>query len=163
MKKIIMISFAIFIAACTQTQQNPNFEKNVELAKKWFETFTSENFEGVSNFMATDVEWRSCFYGAPLMDKNAALEYMKGWHDAMENIKYTPDNYLPGVDPDTGQLNGSVRTYGTWTGTNTASGKNFEVYMYHYFTFNDEGKIIDSGDFGDATGLMLAVAPDAAE
>jgi hypothetical protein len=163
MKKIIMISFAIFIAACTQTPQNPNFEKNVELAKKWFETFTSENFEGVSNFMAADVEWRSCFYGAPLMDKNATLEYMKGWHDAMENIKYTPDNYLPGVDPDTGQLNGSVRTYGTWTGTNTASGKNFEVYMYHYFTFNDEGKIIDSGDFGDATGLMLAVAPDAAE
>lgn len=163
MKKIIMISLAILLAACTQTPQNPNFDKNVELAKKWFETFTSENFEGVSDFMADDVEWRSCFYGAPLMDKNASLEYMKGWHDAMENIKYTPDNYLPGVDPDTGQLNGSVRTYGTWTGTNTASGKNFEVHMYHYFTFNDEGKIINSGDYGDATGLMLAVAPDTTE
>ena len=61
-----MISKFIFLAECSPTQQNPNFDKNVELAKKWFETFTSENFEGVSDFMADDVEWRSCFYGAPL-------------------------------------------------------------------------------------------------
>ena len=40
-----MISLAILLAACTQTPQNPNFDKNVELAKKWFETFTSENFD----------------------------------------------------------------------------------------------------------------------
>ena len=55
MKKIIMISVAILLAACTQAPQNLNFDKNVELAKKWFETFTSENFEGVSDFMADDV------------------------------------------------------------------------------------------------------------
>ena len=97
------------------------------------------------------------------MNKEQTLEYVKGWQGAMENITYTAENFLPGVDPETGQLNGSVRTYGTWAGTNTASGKSFEIYMYHYFTFNDEGKIINSGDFGDATGLMMAVAPDAAE
>lgn len=73
--------------------------------------------------MSDDVEWRSCLYGDPLMDKEATLTYMKGWQDAMEDITYTPENYLPGVDPETGQLNGSVRTYGTWTGTNTESGK----------------------------------------
>ena len=33
MKKIIMISVAILLAACTQAPQNPNFDKNVELAK----------------------------------------------------------------------------------------------------------------------------------
>ena len=119
--------------------------------------------EGCAEMMSEDVEWRSCFYGAPIMDKEAAIGYMKGWQDAMENIKYTPENYLPGVDPETGQLNGSVRTYGTWTGTNTESGKSFEVYMYHYLTFNEEGKIINSGDFGDATGLIMAVAPDKTE
>ena len=97
------------------------------------------------------------------MNKEQAMEYSKGWHDAMENITYTAENYLPGVDPETGLLNGSVRTYGTWTGTNTASGKDFEISMYHYFTFNDDGKIINAGDYGDATGLIMAVAPDPAE
>ena len=53
------------------------------------------------------------------MNKEEAVEYSKGWHAAMENISYTAENYLPGVDPETGLLNGSVRTYGTWTGTNT--------------------------------------------
>ena len=163
MKKIIMIALVCILTSCAQNQQNPNFEKNVELAKNWFNTFTAEDFEGCAKLMSDDVEWRSSLYGDPLMDKEATLTYMKGWQDAMENITYTPENYLPGVDPETGQLNGSVRTYGTWTGTNTESGKSFEIYMYHYFTFNDEGKIINSGDFGDATGMLLAVAPDEVE
>ena len=163
MRKIIMIALVCILTSCAQNQQNPNFEKNVELAKNWFNTFTAEDFEGISELMTDDVEWRSCLYGDPLMDKEATLAYMKGWQDAMENITYTPENYLPGVDPETGQLNGSVRTYGTWTGTNTESGKSFEIYMYHYFTINDEGKIINSGDFGDATGMLLAVAPDEVE
>ena len=159
----MILILMITLSSCTGVQQNPDFEKNVELAKTWFTTFTSEDYDATAALMSEDVEWQGCFYGSPVMNKEEAMAYMKGWHDAMENIKYTPDNYLPGVDPDTGQLNGSVRTYGTWTGKNTASGKNFEVHMYHYFTFNDEGKIINSGDYGDATGLMLAVAPEQSE
>ena len=137
MKKIIMITLVSILMSCAQTQQNPNFETNVELAKTWFTTFTSEDYDATAALMSEDVEWQGCFYGSPVMNKEEAMDYMKGWHDAMENITYTPENYLPGVDPETGQLNGSVRTYGVWTGTNTASGKNFEILMYHYFTFND--------------------------
>ncbi len=36
-----------------------------------------------------DVEWQGCFYGTTLMNKEQAMEYSKGWHDAMENITYT--------------------------------------------------------------------------
>ena len=161
MKNLIMLVCICVLSSCNQPAQNPDFEKNVELAKNYFETFTAEN--SISDLLSDDVEWRSCFYGAPAMNKEQTIEYAKGWQGAMENITYTAENFLPGVDPETGQLNGSVRTYGTWTGTNTASGKSFEIYMYHYFTFNEEGKIINSGDFVDATGLMMAVAPDAAE
>ena len=57
-------------------------------------------------------------------------------------------------------LDGSVRTYGYWSGTNTASGKSFRGLWYHYLTFDDNGKIINGGDFGDATGLVMAVSPD---
>ena len=162
MKKIF-IMLAFLLASCSSPQQNPDFEKNVELAKNYFETFVTEDFDATAALLSDDVEWQGCFYGTTLMNKEQAMEYSKGWHDAMENITYTAENYLPGVDPETGLLNGSVRTYGTWTGTNTASGKDFEISMYHYFTFNDDGKIINAGDYGDATGLIMAVAPDPAE
>ena len=162
MKKIF-IMLVFLLASCSSPQQNPDFEKNVELAKNYFETFVTEDFDATAALLSDDVEWQGCFYGTTLMNKEQAMEYSKGWHDAMENITYTAENYLPGVDPETGLLNGSVRTYGTWTGTNTASGKDFEISMYHYFTFNDDGKIINAGDYGDATGLIMAVAPDPAE
>ena len=148
------------LASCSAPQQNPDFEKNVELAKNYFATFVTEDFDATAALLSDDVEWQGCFYGTDLMNKEQAMEYSKGWHDAMENITYTAQNYLPGVDPDSGLLNGSVRTYGTWTGTNTASGKDFEISMYHYFTFNEDVKIINAGDYGDATGLIMAVAPD---
>ena len=67
----------------------------------------------------------------------------------MEDITWEAENYLPGADPETGIPNGSVRTYGYWSGTNTASGKSFRGLWYHYLTFNEEGKIINGGDFGD--------------
>ena len=162
MKKIF-IMLVFLLASCSSPQQNPDFEKNVELAKNYFTTFVTEDFDATAALLSDDVEWQGCFYGTTLMSKEQAMEYSKGWHDAMENITYTAENYLPGVDPETGLLNGSVRTYGTWTGTNTASGKDFEISMYHYFTFNDDGKIINAGDYGDATGLIMAVAPDPAE
>ena len=41
-----------------------------------------------------------------------------------------------------------------------ASGKTFRGLWYHYLTFNEEGKIINGGDFGDATGLVMSVMPD---
>ena len=162
MKKIF-IMLVFLLASCSSPQQNPDFEKNVELAKNYFATFVTEDFDATAALISDDVEWQGCFYGTTLMNKEQAMEYSKGWHDAMENITYTAENYLPGVDPETGLLNGSVRTYGTWTGTNTASGKDFEISRYHYFTFNDDGKIINAGDYGDATGLIMAVAPDPAE
>ena len=92
--------------------------------------------------------------------KAETREYLQGWQDAMEDITWEAENYLPGADPETGIPNGSVRTYGYWSGTNTASGKTFRGLWYHYLTFNEEGKIINGGDFGDATGLVMSVMPD---
>lgn len=161
MKHLLTLAVLCLVFGCAQPPANPAFETNVEHAKTWFEKFSAEDLDAVSDMIVDNVEWESCFYGAPKMTSKAeAMTYMKGWNDAMENISYTPENFLPGVDPETNQPNGSVRTYGTWRATSSASGKSFAARFYHYFTFNEEGKIINAGDFGDATGIMMAVAPD---
>jgi ketosteroid isomerase-like protein len=159
MKKLfLLMSLGLFIS-CSNVQ-NPDYERNLEITKEWFETFGDEDLDNTMSYFADEIEYQSAFYGGPLMNKAETREYYQGWHDAMENINYEPQNFLPGVDPDTGLLNGSVRTYGSWSGTMTASGKSFEGLWYHYLTFDENGKIINGGDFGDATGLIMSVMPD---
>ena len=66
-----------------------------------------------------DMQWQPAFHGSSQIGKEAFGEYLKGWHDAMENVVYTPVNWLPGVLADTGLPDGSVRSYGKWTGVHT--------------------------------------------
>jgi len=47
-------------------------------------------------------------------------------------------------------------------GVSNASGKSFSVDGYHYFVIK-EGKIVQSGDFFDATGMVMSVQPDSEE
>jgi len=159
MKKIILfITLSVFIS-CSNVQ-HPDYAKNLETTKQWFANFGEEDLDATMDFFADEVEYQSAFYQGPIMTKEETREYFQGWHDAMEDITWESDNYLPGADPETGIPNGSVRTYGYWSGTNTASGKTFKGLWYHYLTFNEEGKIINGGDFGDATGLIMSVMPD---
>ena len=159
MKKLLLIIVIALFISCS-TGQHPDYERNLEITKEWFEVFVTEDFEAVSAFYADEVEYQSGFYGGPIMNREETLIYLKGWQDAMEGITWEAENYLPGADPETGLPNGSVRTYGYWSGTNTASGKSFRGLWYHYLTFDEDGKIVNGGDFGDATGLVMAVAPD---
>ena len=159
MKKLILFMTLGLFLSCSNVQ-NPDYERNLELAKQWFDNFGNEDLDFTMSFFADDIEYQSAFYDGPLMNKDETREYFKGWHDAMEDISYEAQNYLPGVDPDTSLLNGSVRTYGYWSGTNSDSGKTFKGFWYHYLTFDENGNIINGGDFGDATGLIMAVSPD---
>ena len=87
MKHIILIFTALLLlTSCTQNT-NPSFEKNVELAKSWFATFEAEDMETISCMFAEEVEYQGAFYGMELMTtKEQVLEYMGGWHAAMDSI-----------------------------------------------------------------------------
>jgi ketosteroid isomerase-like protein len=159
MKKLLLLMSLGLFLSCSNVQHS-DYERNLEITKEWFDTFGNEDLEATMSYFADEIEYQSAFYGGPLMNKAETREYYKGWHDAMEGITYEAQNYLPGVDPDTGLLNGSVRTYGHWSGTKSDSGKTFKGLWYHYLTFDENGKIINGGDFGDATGLIMSVMPD---
>ena len=78
----------------------------------------------------------------------------------MTNFKYFTFEgaiWLPGVDEKTLTPDGSVRVYGTWKGVNIAAGKSFSLDSYRYFNAK-EGKVYESGDFFDASGMMMVVA-----
>ena len=85
---------------------------------------------------------------------------VKGYQDNFEDVKYNAQAWLPGVDTLSLKPDGSVRTYGTWTGKNSTTGKEINLTGdIGIFNFDDEGKIITQRDFFDYGGMMQAVAP----
>ena len=106
MKKLIfLISIALFVS-CSDFQ-HPDYERNLEITKQWFDVFVTEDLDATMDFYADNVEYQSAFYGGPLMNKEELGEYLKGWQDNMENISWEAQNYLPGVDPETSLPNRS--------------------------------------------------------
>ena len=83
---------------------------------------------------------------------------LNGYHAAFDNVKYTANIWLPGTD-SLGNLDGSVRTYGNWTGVNVATGKELNLHGYWYMNFDEDGKVIGQGDYFDFGGMINAVYP----
>ena len=67
-------------------------------------------------------------------------------------------NLLPGVDPETKKMDGSVRHYIDWevtlSATDSTEARSGVIHIYEYFVFNDDGKIINQAGYGDFGGIM---------
>ena len=87
--------------------------------------------------------------------KTEHIEAMKMYQSMFDDILYTADNWLPGVNAETGELDGSVRTYGTWTGVHAETGQAFSLTAYHTMDFTD-GKISAGGDYFDVGGFFAS-------
>ena len=105
------------------------------------------------DFYADELEYQSAFYGGPIMNREETRAYLQGWQDAMEDITWEAENYLPGADPETGIPNGSVRTYGTWVGTHNSGATTVSKY-YSVTQFNDDGKIVTALEWFDLGGVF---------
>ena len=119
------------------------------------------NIDAQMSMVAEELEWQPAFHGVVPIGKEAFKAYLLNWQNEMEAVMYTPSNYLPGVLVETGLSDGSVRSYGEWTGIHTATGKKWAFISYHTWDFK-EGKIISGGDYFDAGGLMAFLQASAA-
>ncbi|MDB2330043.1 nuclear transport factor 2 family protein, partial [Flavobacteriaceae bacterium] len=139
---------------------HPDYAKNLETAQTTLRLQGTENdLDTQISFVHEDMQWQAAFHGGGILNKEQYGAYLKGWHDLMEDVTYTADNWLPGVSPDTGLADGSVRTYGKWSGIHTDTGKSWELVTYHTFDFK-EGLIIGGGDYFDAGGLMASLTQE---
>ena len=156
MKKLLLLfSASIIFISCNS---NPDYEKNLATAISFFELHGVEDLDAQLELVSKEIESESSLYGSEMVGYDQFVEMLKGYHDAFDNIKYTAQNWLPGTNEE-GQLDGSVRTYGTWTGINVLTGKELDLKGYWYMNFDDEGKIVAQGDFFDFGGMFDAVYP----
>jgi hypothetical protein len=112
-----------------------------------------ENAEEMFNYLHPEMNWHMPFYGMNTGGINDVKAALSGFQQEFDNMKFTADYWLPGVDTKTGKPDGSTRVYGTWTGTHTKTGKSVTLTSYHSFEFKD-GKIINGGDWFDLGGMI---------
>ena len=123
-----------------------------------FELHGQEDLDAQLAMLSKDLDVEVPMYGAENIGYDQFAAMVKGYHDAFDNLNFEASAWLPGSD-ESGAFDGSVRTYGTWTGTNVLTGKELNLKSYHYANFDDDGLIIGFGDFFDAGGMMDAVYP----
>ena len=145
------------VSACTNGK-HAEYEKNTEKAKAFFKLHESEQAEEMFEYLHEDIQWHMPVYGMGMGGKEDVKAAILGYQAEFENMKFTADYWLPGVDSETGTPDGSTRVYGTWNSIHSLSGKETTLTSYHSFEFKD-GKIINGGDWFDASGMMNSVAP----
>ena len=155
-KSLILLSITLCLIGCTKS--NSSYVKNLETAKKFFALHEEENFEEQLKLISKDIQAETPFYGSEISGYDEFTSMVKGYHDAFDDIQYNARVWLPGTD-SLGVFDGSVRTYGEWTGIQTQTRKKLNLKGYWYFDFDENGLISAQGEFFDAGGMLDAVYP----
>ena len=162
MKKIILITITVLLVSCEANQDLSLYNTNKEVAQKMLMSYTSPtNFELFKSLIHEEIEHQSPMYGVGKIGYDKVLIDAEFYMTNFKDVTFEDAIWLPGVDETTLTPDGSVRVYGTWKGVSIATGKSFSLDSYHYFNAK-EGKVYESGDFFDASGMMIAVAADEA-
>ena len=157
MKKLIFVISVLFIYGCNNVS-NPQYEANKALAEKWVKTFEDGNIDLWKEVVSEDLLDVAPLYGMGQVDYAASLQVAEFYINNYTNVKFNDPVWLPGIDTATMSPDGSVRAYGVWTGDSKSTGRSFRITSYHNFDFKD-GKIVSTGEYFDATGMVNAVGP----
>ncbi len=171
MKKLLFAAIiTIMVAGCNQANQKESttsgnskemkafYEANLAAFKAQVAAFEKEDLNAWAAEIADTAVWSSPVYGDTITTKKHWVESTKFDFDNFSNLHLTAAQFLPGVDTATHEMDGSVRYYGIWKGTNS-SGKEGSLKVYGTYDFNKDHKITSGDDFYDVGGLMNSIKP----
>lgn len=156
-----IFSLTILLVACQEkvdNTANEAFNKNSETVLANLKSFQDEKVD--YTMYASDAVIADTGFGGK--DSLSIDEVKKNDTWLLENFNFKlltdPLVLLPGVNPETKALDGSVRYYGEWEVTRPATdstlAKSGVLKIYESFDFDSEGKIVYQQGYGDFTGLM---------
>ena len=156
--RYIWLLLIVIFSACSQTEDMTLYKSNLEIVQKAMACFeTPQDYETYVSLIDENVQHQSPMYGQGIVGYEGVLGQAKFYMEGFSDVAFENAIWLPGVDTVNLKNNGSVRVYGTWTGKSNETGKSFAVDSYHFFDIKD-GKIISSGDYFDATGMVMAIS-----
>ena len=130
------------------------FEINCETVRAYFTDFTSEEVD-YNKYYATNAVIKGTLIGSK---DSITVDEHKAEHSNLfpkYDFSYkAPLVLLPGVNPETKEMDGSVRFYFSLNVTLTESQKSVSIPMYESFDFDDNGKFLLQQYYGDITGYI---------
>ena len=129
------------------------FETNSATIARVFADFEAESDDFFTHFNEGAV-WRGTGLNAPdtVTLQEVTAKYKAAWAKYDYEL-ISPTNFLPGVNPETKVVDGSVRGYFEWDiskpATDTSVERSVRVKVYESFDFNPEGEIIYTQVFGN--------------
>ena len=109
LKILILLFTGILLVSCGG---NPNYEKNLTLAKKWIEAFETGNIDLWKEVVSENLVDVAPMYGMGEVDYNTSLQVAEFYVQNYSNVKFKNQVWLPGIDTLTMKPDGSVRAYG---------------------------------------------------
>ena len=164
-KTIYLLNVILFVSACntevavevTNDKESEIFEKNCETVRLYESAFCQESID-YEKFYSDNAIIKGTTLGAKdsmnVADRKAAHQEM--WQKYDFSISQ-PLNLLPGVNPETKKMDGSVRMYFNLTITLTENENSITIPMYESYDFDDEGKILFMQYYGDLTSSILSL------
>ena len=163
-KTICLLSVVIFSFGCNSdvsvdvTFDNISkiFNKNCETVLAYEQAFCQENID-YEMFYSDNAIIKGTILGDKdsmfVADRKVAhKELWKKYDFEMSSL-----DPLPGVNPETKKMDGSVRMYFDITITSSENGKSVTIPMYNSFDFDDDGKILYLQYYGDFTAAFLSL------
>lgn len=165
--------------AVVEESESPDyalFDRNVEVVRSFIKAHCGENLDALQSNISDTLQYSPPSYnGNQWLGKAEFLAALKGYHDNYENIQYK-EGIVLADGMENGMWSGSVfpketanstgtnvRTYGTWTATHTASGKEIGVKWFALINVNNDGQIVSFSDYFDAHGLAAQIAAQTEE
>ena len=164
-KTIYLLTVILCISACntevavevTNDKESEIFEKNCKTVRLYESAFCQESID-YEKFYSDNAIIKGTTLGAKdsmnVADRKAAHQEM--WQKYDFSISQ-PLNLLPGVNPETKKMDGSVRMYFNLTITLTENKNSITIPMYESYDFDDEGKILFMQYYGDLTSSILSL------
>lgn len=138
--QLILFFTGMLLVSCTD---NPNYERNLATAQKLFALHGEEKLDEQLTLVSKDIQIEAPMYGSnEILGYDAYASMLKAYHDNFEDVQYNAEAWLPGVDTGSLKPDGSVRTYGTWTGKNSITGKDINLKGYWYFNLMLKVKLL---------------------
>lgn len=158
----------------TETADAPDyaaFDAKVAVIKSFTKAHETENLAMLAELLSDTLKYSPPTYnGNKWLGKAEYLDALKGYHDNFEDIKFTEgiamgdtlaNAYWSGsVYPESSASTSpdAIRIYGTWTAKHSASGKEVGLKFYGLSWINDDGKIVRTTSYFDASSLAAQIA-----
>ena len=88
MKKILFTLISIVLISCSSSENHADFNNNLEIAKKFINLHSSEDWEAQAELIHEDLNWSQPVYGSENYGKEGHIAAMKMYQSMFDNIKF---------------------------------------------------------------------------